>query len=121
MTKITKLLLIVIAFSMVAIPCFAVNREPTWPGEEGKTVLGNLGLTGDVQGAPSYVEMVGSDGSSIYYLWIDSAGNLRIASPLAVSYTLSGIVVGGESPAFLGATPAQVKWEDASGQIVGKQ
>lgn len=121
MTKITKFLLIVIAFSMVAIPCFAVNREPAWPNEEGKTIFGNIGLTGDNQGAPSYIEMVSSDGSSIYYLWVDSAGNLRIASPLPVSYTLSGIVVGTGIPVFLGATPAQVKWEDASGQIVGKQ
>jgi hypothetical protein len=120
MAKITKYLL-VIAFLMVVVPCFAVNREPIW-NSEGKSVFGNVGVTGDVNGAPAYLEMVGANGSTLYYLWVDTDNKLRIATPLAVSYTFSGTAPSaGDVSVWLGATPAQVTWENASGQIVGQQ
>ncbi len=69
----------------LAPACFAQvarNASPSTVSYEAKTNLGNLGIQGlDVTGNPAYFEMRSTDAAaSPYYLWINSAGNLCLAS-----------------------------------------
>lgn len=116
--KKASLLLIVISLLMVSVLCFAAPREADWVSE-GESNFTNLGVSG-TDSAPGYIKLTDGDAAE-FYLWIGTDGKMRMASPLAVSYTLWGVVINGELPAFLGATPALVKWEDASGVVIGAQ
>ena len=80
---------------------------------DGETVVTNIAATGkDVPGVPGYLKLYGlsSDETTVipYYVWVDSTGDLRIASestmttyasfPDVNSWSTSmGSVVGGQS------------------------
>lgn len=107
--------LMVIALLMAPL-CFAATpRNPT--SSEAKTVFTNIAVKGlnvdgvfggaDIRtvGTPGYIEMT-STANKVYYLFIDSKGDLRIASEVTVGFQ---------------ASPAIVGWQDASGTVVGTQ
>ena len=116
---------LLIVLLMVCASCFAAPRDHDWVSE-GESDFTNLGVSGNSDGAPGYVKLTDYAGAE-FYLWIGTDGKLRIASPLAVSYTNWGVgpvtYEGTLYPTsdFLGATPAKIKWEDASGIIIGTQ
>ena len=99
MKKIGLSVLVVSLILLMAIPLFAQSpRQPT--SSEGKTSFTNIAIRGlNVSGVPGYIEIADTDGD-IYYLWVDTDGNLMIASEIAVGY---------------GASPATTSW--ASGQL----
>jgi len=77
---------------LVTTLCYAqIARFPASTAEI-KTTTTNLSVTGlDVAGNPGFIELVGAnDGTTpiVYYLWVDTDGDLRIASRVAIeAYT----------------------------------
>lgn len=101
------MILLMVSFSLAQTP-----RQPT--SSEGKATFTNIAVVGlnkdgtgayNNQGLPGYIEMTSTAGA-VYYLYIGSDDNLRIASERMVGYL---------------ASPATVGWADASGPIVGNQ
>ena len=106
-------LLVLVATLLIVNFSFAQgSRQPT--SSEGKTTFTNLAVVGlnkdgstnpANQGLPGYIEMTTSAGT-VFYLFVDQSGRLKIASDIAVGYL---------------ASPAIVGWRDASGSVVGAQ
>jgi len=122
--KKASLLLLIISLLMVYASCFAEPRAHDWVSE-GESDFTNLGVSGVSDGAPGYVKLTGRAGEELY-LWVGTDGVLRMASPLALSYSTWGQIINDSgittvATYFLGATPALVNWEDASGVVVGTQ
>jgi len=105
MRKICLSILVLSIFLLMVTPVFAQSpRQPT--SSEGKTTFTNIGTTGlEVTGVPSYIEMMSTDGSTRYYLYVDSSGNLKIASAVACGYL---------------ASPQTVNWLTGGGSDYGE-
>ena len=75
-------------FLLMVAPIFAQTpRQPT--SSEGKSTFTNIAITGlDATGVPGYIEMVSTTGDR-WYLYVDGAGVLRIASEPAVGFAAS--------------------------------
>lgn len=98
MRKICFLVLVLAVILMVGISYAQSPRQPT--SSEGKTTFTNIAVTGlDATNVPGYIEMMSADGSTRYYLYVDSNGNLRIASEIAVGRP--------------NASPSTVSWENS--------
>ena len=91
---------------------FAQYREGTT--SEAKTSFTNIAVVGldkdgtDATrnpGVPGYIEMTSTKGS-VYYLFIDYDGTLRIASDIVIGQ---------------GASPSITAWTSSSGVVVGDQ
>jgi hypothetical protein len=102
------------AVCLIATLCYAQGARNATHDIEGKTNFTFLGLTGyNNTGNPGFIEMMGptSDGVEVlYYLWVDTTGDLRIASYSVISAYASfptgdwrlpnmniGTVIGGQS------------------------
>ena len=115
MRKIASLLF---AFLLVSSLGYAQSSRNPLNNDEGKSVFGNVATTGlDVTGNVGYLELGGTDldGNHVaWYLWVDTTGDLLIASRVTMETMASfptgdfrppsgnggwvvGTVVGGQS------------------------
>jgi hypothetical protein len=82
MRKIAMFLVALLLVSTLAYAQVARNSETTT--DPAKSNVSNIGVTGlDVTGNPGYVELYSTNsGGTVYqwYLWVDTTGDLRIAS-----------------------------------------
>ena len=111
-----RAIILMVAFLLLATPlCFAqIPRAGQSPTPTGQTTFGSIELTGlddssqegETVGAPGYICLMGADGSTRYYIWVGTDGDIRIASGQAVG---------------LSASPTMTTWRDASGPLVGLQ
>ena len=91
----------------------APNREPK--DYSGKSNFGNIAATGlNVTGIPGYLELTWTNSSgTVYqsYLWVDSTGDLRIASSVTMAAYTS----------FPDVTSWEVGGVGSMGTVVGSQ
>ena len=87
-----KTLLVVLAVLLTTNLCYAQYIRPASPATvaHSRTNLGALGVTGlDEDGGPGYIALGnatnGDKNKTEYYLWINEAGSLCIASYVTVS------------------------------------
>ena len=80
-----KVLSLVVAFMLVSSLSYAQSTRNPANNDPAKSVFGNVATTGlDVAGNASYIELVSTDANGSnpirYYVWVDSSGDLKIAS-----------------------------------------
>lgn len=79
-----------IVFVVLASTSYAVTREPQYPNiDPAVTTFEKVGVTGNTTtGNPGYLALIAADPSGTnftYYLWVDTTGDLRIASYPSIS------------------------------------
>lgn len=88
MQKRINILVFVILLLLTSVVIAQTAREPQY-NLEGKTNFTRVGVTGlNVSGNPGFIELVGFDSAGTafpYYLWVDSTGDLRLASYPSIS------------------------------------
>lgn len=83
---------------------FAASEVSNIPSE-GLTIFTDIAVTGlNVEGVPGYISMTSSTGR-LFYLYIDDANTLRIASPNQVATT---------------ASPNMIDWNNVGERIGGQ-
>lgn len=88
-----KMLLLLVVFITLTSSAHAVTKETKY-NLEGQTAFERIVVTGNQQtGNPGYIALQSvnwsnPDVTDVYYLWVDTSGNLRIASyPTISTYT----------------------------------
>jgi len=103
-----RAIVMTVAFALLAVPlCFAQPRDGTVPTPEGQTTFGSIECTGLQQGAPGYICLHEATGDERFYIWVDSSGDLRIASDVQLTPATN-------------ASPPLLQWGD-EGVAVGDQ
>lgn len=83
-----SILAVSIILLMVSLSIAQSPRQPT--SSEGKTTFTNIAVTGlDATGVPGYIELMSTDGSTRYYLYVNSSAVLMIASEISVGLDAS--------------------------------